>query len=106
MKGKTLKHYRVEDSLGKGGMGVVYSAFDTRLQRRVALKILPAEFTEHADRRRRFLQEARAAAATGLEYYGITKSVFERFLTEKELSRPTRSALKKAVKAVVAIYTK
>jgi predicted Ser/Thr protein kinase len=63
LKGTILKHYRVEDSLGKGGMGVVYGALDTKLQRRVALKILPEEFTAHADRRRRFLREARAAAA-------------------------------------------
>jgi len=44
-------------------MGVVYRALDTRLQRRVALKILPEEYTENPERRRRFLQEARAAGA-------------------------------------------
>jgi len=63
LEGKTLKHYRVEDTLGKGGMGTVYRAFDTKLQRRVALKVLPGEFTGNAERRRRFLQEARAAGA-------------------------------------------
>ncbi len=61
--GKSLKHYRIEGTLGKGGMGVVYRALDTRLQRPVALKVLPEEFTADADRRRRFLQEARAAGA-------------------------------------------
>jgi serine/threonine protein kinase len=61
--GTNLKHYRVEEMLGKGGMGEVYRAFDTKLQRPVALKILPEEFTANADRRRRFLQEARAAGA-------------------------------------------
>lgn len=63
MIGKVLGHYRLEETLGKGGMGVVYRAFDTRLQRRVALKVLPEEFTANPERRRRFLQEARAAGS-------------------------------------------
>jgi predicted Ser/Thr protein kinase len=63
MIGTNLKHYRVDETLGKGGMGVVYRGFDTKLQRPVALKILPEEFTANEDRRRRFVQEARAAGA-------------------------------------------
>jgi hypothetical protein len=63
MIGAHLKHYRVDETLGQGGMGVVYRAFDTKLQRPVALKILPEEFTANDDRRRRFLLEARAAGA-------------------------------------------
>jgi predicted Ser/Thr protein kinase len=63
MIGRTLKHYEVEERLGQGGMGVVYRARDTRLNRPVALKLLPPEFTEDADRRQRFLREARAACA-------------------------------------------
>jgi serine/threonine protein kinase len=63
MIGAQLKHYRVEETLGRGGMGVVYRAQDTKLQRPVALKILPQEFTANDERRRRFLQEARAAAS-------------------------------------------
>lgn len=63
MQGRNLKHYRVEDMLGQGGMGVVYRAFDTRLQRPVALKVLPENFTADPERRRRFLREARAAGA-------------------------------------------
>jgi serine/threonine protein kinase len=61
--GRTLKHYQVEEALGKGGMGVVYRALDTKLRRRVALKVLPAEFTADDDRRARFFREARAAGA-------------------------------------------
>jgi len=61
--GQTLKHYAVEEELGRGGMGVVYRARDTRLGRPVAVKVLPAEFTRDADRRARFLQEAHAASA-------------------------------------------
>lgn len=63
MIGRTLKNYIVEETLGKGGMGVVYRARDTKLDRRVALKVLPPGLTRDEDRRRRFIQEARAASA-------------------------------------------
>lgn len=63
MIGQVLKHYAVEERLGRGGMGEVYRARDTRLERSVALKVLPAEFTRDEDRKRRFFQEARAASA-------------------------------------------
>ena len=63
MIGKTLKHFEIEELLGKGGMGVVYRARDTRLKRPVAIKILKSDLVMNRDRQRRFLQEARAAAA-------------------------------------------
>jgi serine/threonine protein kinase/Flp pilus assembly protein TadD len=59
----TISHYRIISKLGAGGMGEVYLAEDTRLDRKVALKLLPAEFTQDEDRVRRFIQEAKAASA-------------------------------------------
>lgn len=63
MIGQTLKHFKVEELLGKGGMGVVYLARDTRLQRPVALKLLKSELVADPSRRSRFLLEAQAASA-------------------------------------------
>ena len=61
--GQRLGPYRVISHIGSGGMGEVYLAEDTRLGRRVALKLLPPEFVGDAERLRRFRQEARAASA-------------------------------------------
>ncbi len=63
MVGTTLKHYRIETRLGKGGMGVVYRARDTRLDRLVALKTLPPGLIADPERKGRLLLEARSAAA-------------------------------------------
>lgn len=61
--GSQFNHYELLSHLGKGGMGEVYLAEDTRLRRKVALKLLPAQFTADADRLRRFEQEALATSA-------------------------------------------
>jgi serine/threonine protein kinase/class 3 adenylate cyclase len=61
--GQQLSHYQVIAPLGAGGMGEVFLAQDTRLRRKVALKILPAKFTQEAERIARFEQEARAVSA-------------------------------------------
>ncbi len=61
--GKRLGHYQVRSLLGTGGMGEVYLAQDTKLDRAVALKVLPSEFAADKDRMRRFEKEARSAAA-------------------------------------------
>src|SRR5581483_1038457 len=63
MAGERIGHYRVLSLLGKGGMGEVYLAEDTRLRRKVALKLLPGYFTADEQRVRRFRQEAQAASA-------------------------------------------
>ena len=63
MVGRTLAHYRILEKIGSGGMGDVYLAEDTKLDRRVALKVLPPEVAESGERRLRFEQEAKAVAA-------------------------------------------
>ena len=63
MVGTVLKHYRIETQLGKGGMGVVYRARDTRLDRLVALKMITPGLVANPERRSRLLLEARSAAA-------------------------------------------
>jgi serine/threonine protein kinase/Tfp pilus assembly protein PilF len=61
--GTRLGRYEIRSKIGEGGMGEVYLAEDTRLDRKVALKILPADLAANQDRMRRFVQEAKAAAA-------------------------------------------
>jgi Tol biopolymer transport system component len=63
MIGRTISHYRVTGQLGSGGMGVVYKAEDTRLDRTVALKFLAAHLLESEEHKQRFLREAKATAS-------------------------------------------
>ncbi len=63
MIGQTKGHYRIDAKLGEGGMGVVYKATDTHLDRVVAIKILPPDKTADPERKRRFVQEAKSASA-------------------------------------------
>jgi len=61
--GTKLGRYEIRSKIGEGGMGEVYLAQDTKLDRKVALKILPADVAAHSDRMKRFVQEAKAASA-------------------------------------------
>lgn len=75
MIGRTLGHYRIDAQLGEGGMGVVYRATDTHLERPVAIKIIQADAVANPERKKRFVQEARAASALNhpniVHIYGI-----------------------------------
>src|ERR1041385_8682349 len=78
MIGQALGHYRIEAKLGEGGMGTVYRAFDTHLDRAVAIKVLRPDAITSPERRRRFLQEAKAASALNhpniIHIYDISSS--------------------------------
>ena len=63
MIGKAILHYKILEKLGEGGMGIVYLAKDTRLERDVAIKFLPRHISANSEDRERFKIEAKAAAA-------------------------------------------
>ncbi len=90
MIGTTISHYKITDEIGRGGMGVVYKAEDTKLDRTVALKFFPPHALVTEDDRARFYREARAAAA--LHHPNIA-TVFE--IDEVTLSAPTGTSRRK-----------
>ena len=75
MIGKTLGHYEILELLGAGGMGEVYLGRDPRLDRKVAIKVLPAEFASDPERLARFEQEARAAAALNHPHIAVVHDI-------------------------------
>ncbi len=84
MIGETVSHYKVTEKLGEGGMGEVYRAEDTTLKREVALKVLPAEFTQEQGRLARFEREAQLLALLNhpniAAIYGLEEANGVRFL--------------------------
>ena len=95
--GQTLAHYRVIQAIGAGGMGQVYAAEDTRLDRQVALKILPPEFGGDPERRKRFTREAKAIAALNhpniVTVYAVEESDGLHFITMELVRGRTLAAL-------------
>ena len=94
--GRTLSHYEIVEKLGEGGMGIVYKARDTHLDRFVAIKVLPPEKLSDTERTRRFVREAKSASALNhpniitvhdiAEEHGITFIVME-YVAGKALDR-------------------
>jgi eukaryotic-like serine/threonine-protein kinase len=84
MERQTISHYRVLEKLGEGGMGEVYKARETRLDRLVALKVLPPGTVANPERKLRFVQEARAASSLNhpgiITIYDIDTSEGETFI--------------------------
>jgi tetratricopeptide (TPR) repeat protein/predicted Ser/Thr protein kinase len=75
--GRALGRYQILAELGRGGMGVVYRATDTRLHREVALKVLPAELTADPERKQRFIREAQTASQLSHPHIGVIYEVDE-----------------------------
>jgi serine/threonine protein kinase len=89
----SLSHYRVVSKLGAGGMGEVYLAKDTRLNRKVAIKLLPETLTRNEDSVRRFVQEAQSASALNhpniITVYDIGETDDGRFIVMELVSGTT-----------------
>ena len=77
MVGRTLSHYKILAEISRGGMGIVYRAMDTKLDREVAIKVLPPELVSDAERRRRFVQEAKAAASLHHPHIAVIHEIDE-----------------------------
>jgi eukaryotic-like serine/threonine-protein kinase len=97
MIGKTLNHFKVLDRLGKGGMGEVYVAEDSKLKRKVALKVLPEEVARDPSRLDRFQREAESIAALNhpniVTIYSIKEADAIRFLTMELVEGETLTQL-------------
>ena len=113
--GEKLSHYKIISAIGAGGMGEVFLAEDTKLNRKVALKILPAEFAADKERMRRFVQEAQAAAALNHPHiahvYEIGESGSKHFIamefvdgtTLRDIIHRERAELKRILKYLTQV---
>jgi serine/threonine protein kinase len=77
MIGRTLSHHKIITEIGRGGMGIVYRAVDVKLNREVALKVLPPELVADPERKRRFVQEAQAASALEHPHIAVVHEIDE-----------------------------
>src|SRR5262245_32158274 len=97
--GRELANYRIVSMLGRGGMGEVYLAQDTRLGRKVALKLLPTRLTQDEDRVRRFVREAKAASALNhpnvVTIHEVGEDETGRFIVMELVEGQTLRAMKK-----------
>ena len=97
LTGRTLSHYRIGDEISRGGMGVVYEALDVKLNRSVALKVLPPELVFDEERKRRFVIEAQATAALKHPNVAVIYEVYEvdgvTFIAMELIDGETLSAL-------------
>src|SRR5438874_11841279 len=109
--GTKLGRYEIRAKIGEGGMGEVYLAEDTKLDRKVALKVLPSEVATHPERMRRFVQEAKAASALNhpniITIYEIDETesghfIATEFIDGKTLRERIRRATIKLVDALDA----
>ncbi|MEM7353680.1 MAG: protein kinase [Acidobacteriota bacterium] len=83
---RVLAHYQLRRQIGRGGMGVVYQAYDTRLQRQVAIKVLPALMADAPGRKARLMREARAAAKLNHPAIATIYEVGETHTEDSELA--------------------
>ena len=97
MVGQTLAHYKILEKIGSGGMGDVYLAEDTKLDRKVALKVLPPGLAENEERRARFKREAKAIAALNhpniVTVYSVEEAAGVHFITMEMVRGKTLSEL-------------